>query len=337
MGKIFHAHVCKYQFLTPERLYGDYRQVFDTAFTAHAASVYFVVRCKAVQWLVDTFRIARSYQLAGLLAVDGTKQPVRIDMARFWHAEPSIGKHFENEQDMARYFMRRSDGVPWRWLPHDLRYKLLSGIDRENSEAERLVVDCALARNMRRSGTSRTDVYAYQAINYFDLPAPKLDIIYIGSSVSDTFDRVQLHERWGQMQAEKRRDEDLLVYFAEVDTQLVTKQSVGRVTFLERRAHQLSREDSVRITESALIHHFKPHYNEHNKRRPIQETKRVKRALVAAGYDTVAVEVMLDGSMGAIGTSATGYGEHSAQQSIAQAGTAARRGAMRRKTIQNPT
>jgi len=46
MRKIFHTYIKKYQFLTPERLYDEFIERFETQFTKHDSTIYFIAKCK---------------------------------------------------------------------------------------------------------------------------------------------------------------------------------------------------------------------------------------------------------------------------------------------------
>src|SRR5215211_6692474 len=83
----------------------------------------------------------------------------------------------------------------------------------------------------------RDTLYVYQAINFFELPGPKLDIIYVGSSLSNTFKRLHRHEKWGRMQAEKKRNEDILVYFAELEGDALRYESANGFSLISHNQH----------------------------------------------------------------------------------------------------
>lgn len=317
MSTTFHTYVKKYQAVRPERLYGEFRQYTETAFTTDDASIYFIVKCMAVEWLPDTFVVGDNYNLLGRLRVDGKEHDVSMDMRVFWFAMPQLQQHFSAKEQMSEYFMARSKAAAGISMPNSMKYQRGTSINAVASDTEKLVVECELLRNMNREGRAQTEIYVYQAINFFDLPGPKLDIIYIGSSVSNAFSRLYKHDKWGRMQAEKKRNEDILVYFAELEGDAFQQQSVECFSLITRNDHGVSVEDETFISEMALISYFKPHYNELHKERDISNSERVERALTKAGFNEVAVELILKGPLGALGTPHTKtYGSHTAIHKI---------------------
>jgi len=318
MSTTFHTYVKKYQAVRPERLYGEFRKYTETAFTTDDASIYFIVKCMAVEWLPDTFVVGDNYNLLGRLRVDGKEHDISLDMRAFWFNMQQIQQNFPDKEQMSEYFMARSKAADGLSLPNSMKYQRETSINVAASDTEKLVVECELCRNMNREEYAQTDIYAYQAINFFELPGPKLDIIYIGSSVSNAFSRLYKHEKWGRMQAEKKRNEDLLVYFTELEGDAFKHQSVEGLSLISRNDHGISAKDETLISEMALINYFKPRYNELHKERDISNSERVERALKKAGFNEVTVEVNIEGPLGALGTPQSNiYGSHIAIHKIA--------------------
>lgn len=318
MSKTFHTYVKKYQVMRPERMYGEFRKYTESEFTTYDSSIYFIVKCKAVQWLPNTFVVGENYTLQGQLLVDGVPHKVFLNMAAFWYSMQHLQKKFSTMQEMSEYFMTRSKPRDGQTVSNAEKYQRYTSIDFAASDTEKLVIECELCRNMNREGSAQTNIYAYQAINFFDLPGPVLDVMYIGSSVSNPFNRLLKHDKWGQLQAEKKRHEDLLVYFGELEGDAFRHESVKGISLLVRNDHGVSTEDETFISEMALINYFKPPYNKLHKDRDIGNTQRVERVLKSAGFNEVAVEVILEGPLGALGTTHTNkYGSHTAIHKIA--------------------
>lgn len=315
MKKIFHTYIKKYQFLTPDRLYDNFVKLFETEFTTNDSTIYFVVKCKKPRWVAGSVKFYRNYKFGATIFVDNRLHDVVIDMAEYWYSMPSMAKSFPNKRVMADYFMSRIDRVPWKMLPADLRYKSLSSVQSIEQEGQLLKIHCEIAKNSSAEEKSAVDIFLYQAISFYDLPQPKLDIIYIGSSLKGAFSRVQKHEKWGWLQAQKAPDEDLLVYFCEIaGDQFRMERPV-----IAREDHELSRQDETLITEMALIHYFKPlKYNDKHVVRDIKHSDRVKAKLIDRGFNQICVEMLLDGSMGKLGsTHVPKYGEHTIFHNIA--------------------
>ncbi len=315
MRKIFHTYIKKYQFLTPERLYGDFVEHFETEFTKNDSTIYFITRCKKPNWVYGSIKFIRDYKFVAKIKIDNKVHDVVIDMADFWYAMSDMKKHFPDKCAMADYFMTRSNSLPWRLLPKDLRYKFLSSIKSIEDEGKKLIINCEIAKNSSKEAESLTDVFLYQAINFYDLPEPKLDIIYIGSSLKSTFSRLQKHEKWGWIQAQKATDEDIIVFFTEIEGDKI--QVNGQcISFND---HGLSQKDETLITEMALINYFKPkEYNDKHVNRDIKNSERIKEKLIKRGYTEVCVEMLLEGNIAKLGSEHIPvYGEHTICHNIA--------------------
>jgi hypothetical protein len=299
MRKIFHTYIKKYQFIPPERLYDEFIEYFETEFTERDSTIYLIVKCKKPRWIEGSIKFLRDYRFEAKIEVDNKIHKVIIDMAEFWFSMPQLHKHFQNKYAMANYIMSRSTKMPWRFLPPDLRYKFLSSVNGIEQEGKLLKINCEISKNSNIERKSLTEVFLYQAINIYDLPQPKLDIIYIGSSLKGTFSRLQKHEKWGWIQAQKGYDEDLLVYFCEIEGDQFQVSNTSVV----HGDHRLSREDETLITEMALINYFKPKkYNDKHVRRDIRHSDRVKTKLVNQGFNQVCVEMLLEGNIAKLGS-----------------------------------
>jgi len=260
-------------------------------------------------------KFLRDYKFRAKIEVDGVIHSVFIDMAEFWYAMPQMKECFPNKQAMAHYFMTRSNSLLWRFLPRDVRYKYLSAFESIEHEGKRLRINCELMKNSNKQGRSLTDIFLYQAINHYDLPNPKTDIIYIGSSLKGTFTRLQKHEKWGWIQSQKGSDEDILVYFCEIEGDQFQISS----PVISREEHGLSRKDETLITEMALINYFKPNkYNEKHVERDIKHSELIKSKLIDKGYNQVCVEMLLEGNMAKFGSAhVQEYCEHTIYHDIA--------------------
>lgn len=316
--KSFHAYIERYQFLTPDRIFGDLKRTFEPIVDEDGSTIYFIVKCKKVRWLPERFRSTLNYSLRGRIEIDGVVESAEIDMAAFWYAMPGIQENFPDKSSMASYFLDRQKNALWQLIPKPLRYKLLSRVKPLESTAQVLAVQCGIMRNLNKDGLDTARVFAYQAINQCGLPAPKLEVVYIGSSLVGSFGRLESHEKWGRIFSEKSEDEDILIYFCRITGEEIRETRGPGLSLVSRDSHELDRATETLITEMALISHFKPLYNDHHTRRSITHSKRVQEKLVSSGYSQVDVEVLLDGSMGKLGSRHTGrYGAHTARIAIA--------------------
>ncbi|MDV7620831.1 hypothetical protein ACKEPO_17555 [Acinetobacter baumannii] len=305
MKKIFHTYIKKYQFLTPERLYGEYVKYFETNFTKHESTIYFIAKCKKIRWIPESIKFLRNYEFSALVEIDGKINNIIINMADYWYAMEKMQRVFINKESMASSLMG-SHGV-FKFLPPDLRYKNFGSVVGTDFEGRVLKINCALKKSINADKNSIVDICLYQAINYYNLPKPMINIIYIGSSLKETFSRLQEHEKWGWIQAQKRPDEDILVYFCETEgAQLDVK-----LPFLLKKDHTLSKKEETLITEIALINYFKPsEYNKHYVDSNIEDSKYIK-SLVKKGFHQINIEMILNGNMAQLGSIHLGkYGNH---------------------------
>lgn len=314
MKKIFHTYIKKYQFLTPERLYDDFVEYFENEFTKQDSTIYLIVKCKKPRWIGGSVKFLRDYKFAAKIEIDGKIHNVVIDMADFWYAMTHMQNNFPDKNAMAHYFMSRSNRIPWNFFPKDLQYKFSSSFEGIEQEGKLLKINCAIMKNANKEGQSLVDVFLYQAINKYELPQPKLDIIYIGSSLKSTYSRLQKHEKWGWIQAQKESDEDILVYFCEIEG---GQYQLGSPV-ISRDDHGLTKEDETLITEMALINYFKPKkYNDRHVQRHIRYSGRVKNMLINQGFSQVCVEMLLEGNIAKLGSQhVPKYGEHTIYHDI---------------------
>ena len=136
-------------------------------------------------------------------------------MADFWYAMPKLKEGFASKEEMCKESMRRSKCRPW--IPTESRkYKMGTSIRRHESSPEALAIDCELGRNLVADDCPLARLDIYNAIRFFDLPGPAVEIVYIGRSLSSTLKRLRKHNRWGEISSEKTDQDDLLVYFCEL-------------------------------------------------------------------------------------------------------------------------
>ena len=299
MKKIFHTHIKKYQFLRPERLYDDFVKYFENDFTNRHSTIYLIVKCKKPRWIDGSFKFLRNFKISAKIEVDGEIHSVVVDMADFWYAMPEMKRYFPDKKTMTCSLMSRSKIMPWRFLPHDLQYKFLSSFVGVEQDGMVLKISCSLMKHSNKEGKSLAEIFLYQAINKYGFPQPKLDIIYIGSSLKGAYSRLQKHEKWGWIQAQKGSDEDILVYFCQIEGDQIQV----RHPIISKDSHGLSREDETLITEMALINYFKPdRYNDKHVQRHIRHSSRVKNMLISRGFSQVCVEMLLEGNMAKLGS-----------------------------------
>ena len=308
MSKIFHTYIKKYQFLTSERFYDEFVSDFKTTFTENDSTIYFITKCKKPCWVQNSIKFLRGYKFSAKIEVDNIIYDVEIDMADYWYNMSPMKKVFPDKYVMANEFMARSNSLIWRYLPKDLYYKFLSSVDSIKGDGKQLIISCGIKKFMDSEAKSLTDIFLYQAINHYNLPEPKIDIIYIGSSLKNTFSRLQKHEKWGWILSQKTPNEDILVYLCEIEGDKFT---VDR-QLISKKNHELNRKDETLITEMALINYFKPYkYNEKHVKRPIKNSNRVKKQLINRGYTQVCVEMILEGNIAKLGSKyIPRYGKH---------------------------
>lgn len=230
-----------------------------------------------------------------------------IDIAKYWYSNEKVRSSYASKANMAADIMKRSfQGAATR-KTLEMHYKDQSRVLVEKSDRKTLVIKCEMLRNLTNGETEELSLPLYQSINFFDFAIDPLQIAYIGSSVAGVFDRVHGHNRWGEIQAEKKDDEDIVVYFVEIETSAVEQSSVEGLPVIATAHAGLGLVDEVAVSEMALINYFKPHYNWHHKYRDIQETERVKRAVSVMGYNRIVAELALEHQLGKLETEEKSY------------------------------
>lgn len=272
-------------------------------------SIYFVVKTKKLRFEAKKCRIEDQYTINCSVNKINKKYTEKIDMAKFWFLAPTNQKNFLNKKEMAEYYLKRCEPAWLRWLSPPKRYKRASRIISKTLTSE-LEINCAIKQCSTKERDGDTTLYIYQMAKIFDWDAvDKLRILYIGRS-GDTFGRLNNHEKWGRILSSLSDDEDALVYFMKVQANDYASIAHGE-TPLVRVGAPLEFSILTEISEAALIHYFKPEFNDRYTEREIRYTK-LARQVVALGYDKISIEVILDGVMGRVGTPELGYEKHSA-------------------------
>ncbi|MFF0923521.1 hypothetical protein ACFYE8_27925 [Rhizobium leguminosarum] len=304
--KTFHTYIKRYHQFVPERLYGEWGDEVEK-YVGAESKLYIIAKTKRHDWIPTSFAIGDDYKIAGKLRVGNRKKKVTLDIAEYWYSNEKFRSRFTSKEEMASEIMKLSfHGKPARGSSKK-HYRSQSRVLVEKSDRKALVIECEMLRNLTQGDTVELALSIYQSMNFFDLAIEPLEIVYIGSSVKGAFGRVHGHDRWGEIQAEKKDDEDIVVYFAEVEASAVAQTSVSGLPIIVTAHDGLELVDRVTISEMALINYFKPHYNWHHKYRDIQESERVKRAVAVMGYNRIVAELSLEHQLGKLETDAQPY------------------------------
>ncbi len=304
------CYVNRFDVLPAERIFGPAGETHRRRIAADTRSIYFIVKTKKLRFAASRCHIGFPYKVRCLVKKGQKSYRTIVDMAHFWFSMDENKNAFSNKQEMALYYLRRCEPAWVRRLPPSIRYTLGSRIISSSSTSE-LEISCAIKQCLSRERDGNMSLFIYQMAMVFDWPIlDDLTILYIGKS-RDTFKRVKGHENWGRILASLSDDEDALVYFMNLEANHYIMESPNDARRV-RIGEPIDLEILTSVSEAAMIHYFKPDFNDHYKSRDIFHTGPARQA-AALGYDDISIEVMLDGVMGRVGTPGVGYGKHSAK------------------------
>jgi len=250
------------------------------------------------------------FTFLGSVIVDKAEYPVRFSTVELLYAKPELRKAFPSIQELTEYCMSKWGDLSAPNLTSAEKYAAKASISSRSSE-EKLIVDCPIRYCLTREHIGDTEIFPYQLVNLKGMKIlSPLEILYIGKSNDDTWDRIYNHNKWGLVEEHRNESEDLLVYFLEIETsKLVETMSKNSVPIITRDKSELSIESATSATEAALINYFikEKRFNIEHVGSDLSKTKSIVDNVKSLGYDRIIVESNLVGPFGKLGTSATGY------------------------------
>lgn len=313
MSKTLHTHIKKFQLFPKSAIYDEDAKYRISEFNRHEATLYFIVRTTKASFLPNTFRLAGEYLLSVEIDVGGTRNLVEFSTADMLHSYPEIAKRFKTVKEFGDYCMNQWRDPNRPNLSGAQKYAEKISVDMNRSTSEKLILDCPLKFSVTKEHNGSTTLSPYQLLNINDIQYPdKLEILYIGKSNDDTWQRIYNHNKWGLIEEHRdRAKEELLIYFLEVDRSQIDLKGTKDFIFVDRRPSELSLLDVTLATEAALINFFikDKKFNDKHVGSDIRKTDAIAR-VKAQGYADMLVEVGLDGPFGGVGAYSAGFAEH---------------------------
>lgn len=309
-SKILSTYVKNFQFFPKSSIYDEDAKYRISEFNRHVATLYFIVRTKKASFLPSTFSVGQDYSFRGIIDIAGSKLPIKFSCVDMLFQAPDIQNSFLTCNDFFEYCMGKWQDPARPHLTSSQKYAAKAFVDMNRSTANKLVIECPVKYSITRENIGETSISPYQLINLGDVnfPAP-LEIIYIGKSNDDTWNRIYNHNKWGLIEEHRDEAEELLVYFLEIGKSSIVNQGFNGFSLIKREESELSVEDATVATEAALINYFvkEKKFNDHHVGSDIAKSGTIINRIKSRGYTALNVECELEGPFGVVGTKASGF------------------------------
>ncbi|TMO57124.1 hypothetical protein [Pseudoalteromonas phenolica] len=314
MQKLFNSYIKKYQFQPYERLFDkSIKEYIKTDFTDNESKIYAIVETPKVKYIPESFYPIGNFSFVGDVVVDDIRHTIMINIAKTWFETESVlsqglRNKFASLGDFTDYFMGLY-GPPERPnLSSSEKYSNIAQVDLQKSTENILFISCPLAKAMNGGKDCHAELHIYQMINMFEIEClGNLEIVYIGKSISSTFERLRKHEKWGPILANQKGKYDHLVYFLEIEDNELSNYLVDNVRFFKRDFNNLPEDPIVKLCEASLINFYKPKFNEDHKCSDLAKSELVTKWLTKNSYNQLVTEIELDGLLGRIGSPVQPY------------------------------
>ncbi len=306
MKKIFHSYIKKYQFFPKSAIYDNYAKQRISEFNRHDATLYLIVKTPKIKIVPSSFKVVDNFCIQGQFSINDELIDIVFNAAKVQFDDPNVKKHFKTLDKLTSYCMDQWSLPKSDTISNAEKYANATQIDLEKSSEHYIHINCALGYSLKGGNKGGEIILSpYQLISYFDMDCiHKLEILYIGRSNDDTWKRIYNHNKWGLIAEHHKPQDDLIVYFLELDKSFIKITQNNNTTLLHRDESELSIKDATKATESALITYFirKKLFNIEHVGGDIKTTKVVCDVLRPAGYNKIAVELYLDGLFGMLGS-----------------------------------
>lgn len=310
MKKYFLSHIKKYQVFPKNSIYGEHAKNLISEFNKHEATLYFMVKTKKVTFLPESFRAVGNYCFLGFVEVGGKRHEIIFNAAKMHYDDKKISKNFSSVEEFCDFSMREWRSEKFPNLRNDEKYASIVHVDLNESSPNQIVINCPLGRGISGKDT-KIVVTPYQLIMFFDIDClSNLEILYIGKSNDNTWKRIYNHNKWGLVDENVLPDEEIIVYFLQLDKSDVDMGDVGsKIFFMHIQESEVPIEDATVAIEAAMISHFieSKKYNDHHVGKNLEKIDVIQNKLKSRGYTNLVVEVCLDGLFGVLGTKKAGF------------------------------
>lgn len=310
MPRLLSIYVKNFQFFPKSAIYDDDAKYRISEFNKHVATLYFIVRTKKASFVPSTFSAKADFSFHGIVEVGGCQLPVSVNTAEMLYKLPEVQSHFANCNDFAEHFMRKWQDPNQPSLTGGQKYAEKAHVDLTKSTPNKLIIECPIKYGLTRENIGETSISPYQVISLANVkfPAP-LEILYIGKSNDDTWNRIYNHNKWGLIEEHRTQTDELFVYFIEINKSSIAEDTLRDVRLIARDESELSIQDVTVATEAALINYFikEKKFNDHHVGSDITKSSTIVDRVKTRGYTDLVVECELDGPFGVLGTNSTGY------------------------------
>lgn len=314
MDKKFHTFIKKYQFHPFERIFDeDIQDVIKTTFTEKESTIYAIVETDKISFLPETFKSIGNYSIQGSMTIGGKLEHVVFNIAKTWYDSDSqmsrkLQEKFKTYENFLNFHMSQYQDYKNPKLSNAEKYHSLVEVDLEKSDTNSLFVKCPIASAGNGGLPAYAQLFTFQTLNFFSAECiSDLDILYIGKSTSNTFERLKNHEKWGPIMAGMSSEKNYLVYFFEIENNLFFEEKLGGLNVRLQAENNLPKDAITKLCEASLINYYKPRFNKEHTASLIGDSEIVKKWLKKNDYTELITEVELDGLMGRLCTKSQPY------------------------------
>lgn len=303
---IFYICLKDYRVLIPQLLYGDFGQMCRELAAEINSNLYVISRIPRMRFEVEKCRIGFNLNVVGRLrSNNGKEYKFNASMAKFWHEAPTLCE-FPSEADLARHFLEvQYEFKYFNFLPPNLKYKLLSRVNKRLSSGSKLVVDCVLSWAITNLQERRIGLYPHRIANLCSLDIGEYpEVLYVGISHKNVFSRLEKHSKLQEILALNDDDHEIVIHFLSLENSLVQFGPSDWKTRLHLRGtnSRISLKDQTEMAETVLINYFKPEFNEKKTKQELIRNGKIKKNLIRNGYTDILCELQFDGRVSKLGS-----------------------------------
>ncbi|WP_146747596.1 hypothetical protein [Photorhabdus laumondii] len=292
--KIFKSHLVDAFFITPEKLYREFRTIIEKVEQFKNGRIYFVVkrprsRFKKVKLRKDGV-ISFKYEGQSIFSRSHASP-----ISNFLFGLKSIDKRIYPSPEVLQRkiaYVEDSNPILRRSNPDEnIIYITPSkgAIDRKNKTLDIKLLPSSLSQFEGKQ--INVTLFSHQLLRETGDSNVKCKICYIGKA-NDLKERTDGHKYIQQAQAECGDDEEVYVYFFTPKFDALNINANGTYS-VPKDFHNITYEEKVLICEAGLINYFKPELNKYHKNSDITKSGTLKK-LSANNYTHFVLHCMFD-------------------------------------------
>lgn len=292
--KIFKTHLVNAFFITPEKLYREFKPVIEKIDRFQDGRIYFIVkrprsRFKNVKVGCDCY-IYFKYSSQGYFS-----KSHKIPISCILHGANSINKDiYPTPESLQHKLVYVRDENPSRRASDPYDNIIYVTPSRGQIERGNKVIEFKLLPSSRSEYKDQSidiPLFSYQFLRLTGHSQIKSEVLYIGKA-NDFKTRTDGHERIQQALAECADHEEVYVYFFTPKFSVLdSKYGYQSLTSVE--LDKMTEEQKVLVCEAGLINYFKPELNVDHKLSDITKSKTL-RVLKEHNYTHFVMNCMFD-------------------------------------------